>query len=252
MSHDQHVVRTDVLLRLANRRSVEARADVLDQLIKPLAYILRRPDAKKGVESVTFPLRSLAHGRGGPEPSAGPHTPPSSRPSMQSQVGERASELSNWQRGKKPDLEKYENKGGQVCKHSLSAWTPILPDIPRLLATFSALLADLSAGQALVVAVVPLADGVRHLDAGVGTDEVLGRIIFFVLLPRHALRAAERQQLEGALGALAGRDVTRKRPWRFCFSRAPLFLGARRTRKNAGGVSHRAAFAFRVKTRKVA
>lgn len=46
VSHDQYVVRTDVLLRLANRRSVEARADVLDQLIKPLAYILRRPDAK--------------------------------------------------------------------------------------------------------------------------------------------------------------------------------------------------------------
>lgn len=206
---------------------------------------------KKGVESVTVPLHSLAHGRGGPEPSAGPHTPPSFRTSMQSQVGERASEPSNWQPGKIASLgkKKNENKRGEICEHSLSAWTSILPDIPRLLTAFGTLLTDLSTGQTFVVAVVPLADGVRHLDTGVGADEVLRRIIFFVLLPRHALRAAERQQLESALGALAGRDVTRKRPWRFCFLRAPLFLGARRTRKNAGGVSHRAAFSFRVKIR---
>lgn len=65
--------------------------------------------------------------------------------------------------------------------------------------------ADLGTRDALVVAVVPLADGLGDLDAGAAV--VGGRLVHglrAVLDPGQRVAYAQVQQLKGALGALAG------------------------------------------------
>lgn len=91
----------------------------------------------------------------------------------------------------------------------LAAYAPVPPDIPvPAEALFLAQVADLGARDALVVAVVPLADGLGHLDAGTAVvGDGLVRRLRAVLVPRQWVLDAQVQQLEGALSTLARRDV---------------------------------------------
>ena len=86
----------------------------------------------------------------------------------------------------------------------LAARTAIRPDIPRALPFLRALFLDLRGRNALVVAVVPLADVAGDGDLGVGA---LGRGLRVLDLPRVGVVAAEVEELDGLLCARAGRDV---------------------------------------------
>lgn len=98
----------------------------------------------------------------------------------------------------------------------LSTRTAVPPDVPVLI---QALLlpqpADLGAGDALVVAIVPLPDVLGDLDAGVALEAGLlvvrrGGGGGAVGLPGQVLEA-EAEQLEGPLRTLAGRDESAQR-----------------------------------------
>lgn len=90
---------------------------------------------------------------------------------------------------------------------ALSAWAPVLPDVPILAeALLLADTADFGARDALIVAVVPLADVLGDLYASTAADGA--PIPLAVSLPRKRLRQIEVQELESALSTLARRDVT--------------------------------------------
>jgi hypothetical protein len=86
---------------------------------------------------------------------------------------------------------------------TLAPGTAIFPNIPGPEPVLGALLPDLRRRDALVVAVVPLADVGRDGDFGVGTH---GRGLRVRDLPRVRVVAAEVEELERLLGARAGRD----------------------------------------------
>lgn len=91
-------------------------------------------------------------------------------------------------------------KGGIV----LSTGAPVPPDVPGLAETLLlADAADLGARDALVVAVVPLADVLGDLDVSAAGLRVRGRVHLAVGLPWQGTIEAEVQELKGALGTLA-------------------------------------------------
>ena len=93
---------------------------------------------------------------------------------------------------------------------AFAAGTAVAPDIPGLGQTggFPAL-ADLRGGDALVVAVVPFGDLGGDGDGGGGAGGMGGEVVVVLGggLPGEGVRAAEFEELEGALGAGAGGDV---------------------------------------------
>jgi hypothetical protein len=93
---------------------------------------------------------------------------------------------------------------------SLSPGTPIPPDIPRPLDPVAPpVLPDLRRRDALVVAVVPLADVLRDLDVGRARRVVVAVVRAAVPGPGQGLvLLADAEELKGPLGALAGGYVT--------------------------------------------
>ena len=96
--------------------------------------------------------------------------------------------------------------GGYV----LAKGAAISPDVPvALVALLGAELADLGALEALVLAIVPLADVLADLDLGPAvSDEMARRGLLAVGFPGE-LRGgdAEIEELKGALGTLTGGDI---------------------------------------------
>ena len=92
----------------------------------------------------------------------------------------------------------------------LSSRTPVPPDVPRARhAGPPPHLPDVGRRDALVVAVVPLADVVRDLHVGRARRVVLADALGgAVPVPRQGLAVlADAEELKGALGALPGGDV---------------------------------------------
>lgn len=89
---------------------------------------------------------------------------------------------------------------------ALSAGAAVAPNVPvGVEALLGAAAADLGARDALVVAVVPLADVVGDLDAGAADEGA--RVLRAVGRPGEGVLDAEVEELKGALGALPGGDV---------------------------------------------
>ena len=89
----------------------------------------------------------------------------------------------------------------------LAAGTAVPPDVPVWgEALVEAAAADVRAGDALVVAVVPLADVLGDLDPGGAAEAGVGGDVA-VALPGERVVQAEVEELEGVLGAPAGGDV---------------------------------------------
>lgn len=88
---------------------------------------------------------------------------------------------------------------------TLAAGAPVAPDVPRPFAPLGALLADLLGGEALVVAVVPLADRLGDLDLRVGAHVCVA--VLALVVPGELVAAAEAEELEGALGTVSWGDV---------------------------------------------
>lgn len=92
--------------------------------------------------------------------------------------------------------------------HSLAAGTAVFPNVPlRSQALLLAQLPDFGARNALVLTVIPLANVVGDLDAGFAVPGGGGAGSVAMLGPGQRVLDTEVQQLEGALGALARRDV---------------------------------------------
>jgi hypothetical protein len=90
----------------------------------------------------------------------------------------------------------------------LASRAPISPYIPRLEAGLASLLSDLGAGDAFVVTVVPLPNVFSDLHFGIRPYFLLGDLA--LLCPRVFLPAAYFEELEGALGSAARRDISGK------------------------------------------
>lgn len=89
----------------------------------------------------------------------------------------------------------------------LSTWAPIAPNIPRLLSTLCPLLSNLLTRQSLVVSIVPLANRLCNLHAGLCPNRLLG-LGLPLLRPREPLPASNIEKLECSLGARARGDVS--------------------------------------------
>jgi hypothetical protein len=95
--------------------------------------------------------------------------------------------------------------------HSLAPWAAVAPDIPdALVALLLSTPANLWARDALIIAVVPLADVLIDLDMRWAVGYVVsGRRAGAVLLPGKGIVVdAEVEKLKGTLGTLAGGDVS--------------------------------------------
>lgn len=95
---------------------------------------------------------------------------------------------------------------GTSGKYSLATRAAITPDVPVLgQALLLADATDLGGRDALVVAVVPLANVLGDLDTGVALGSVA--LYLAMLLPGELVGEAEVQELKCALGTLARRNV---------------------------------------------
>jgi hypothetical protein len=107
---------------------------------------------------------------------------------------------------------------------ALAAGAAILPDVPGAGdALVGPELADVGAGDALVVAVVPLADVLGDLDGGAAAQPGAGLVA--VGLPGQ-VADAEVEQLKGALRALARGDVAGEEAWRLAVGQAGRRAGS--------------------------
>lgn len=102
--------------------------------------------------------------------------------------------------------ERREYQTSQKDEYVLSAWAPIPPYIPRLKPGLAPHLPNLSAGDALIIAVIPLPDILCDLHLSICLDFLFRQRCCF--LPRQPLSAADFEKFEGALGAATGRDVS--------------------------------------------
>ena len=96
------------------------------------------------------------------------------------------------------------NTVGDVLRR-LAPRAALRPDIPRPQPLLFSPLADLRRCDALVLAVVPLADVGRDGDLGIGAR---GGGLRMLDLPRVGVLAAEVEELEGPLGAFPRRDIS--------------------------------------------
>ncbi len=110
-----------------------------------------------------------------------------------------------------PDLGNERVQPLRNVRRRLAAGAAVLPDVPVARnALRCALRADFLGRDALVVTVVPLADGLRDLDARVAVavgPRPLVLVDVAVLLPGQASGQAEVEELECALGSFARGNV---------------------------------------------
>lgn len=97
-------------------------------------------------------------------------------------------------------------EGINIIQNLLSTRTTLPPNIPWLLPFCFPVFFNLLTRQALVVTVVPLADGLCDFHLGFGADWlfVLGLAVLF---PGKTLFAADIEEFEGPLGAVTRGDV---------------------------------------------
>lgn len=102
------------------------------------------------------------------------------------------------------------NQPIQSLRHilrALAAWAAVVPNIPAALeALVGADLANLGAGDALILAIVPLPDVIGDLNRG-RAGETLARVVAVGLPWQRAVWQTQIEELKGALSALAGRYV---------------------------------------------